>query len=90
MGNEQRLPALEVDATAELVATERAGKVAWALAGGRSLSTQDIAAMTGLSVSGAWKMMYRLSRALPLSYYAGQWQSALSVIDGFEGDLPQR
>lgn len=92
MGNGQRLPALEADA-AEKVVTERAGEVAWKLATGERLSNQDIQAMTGLGRSGAWLMMGRLSRVLPILFYDGVWSAmfvAEAMADGFEGDPPMR
>jgi hypothetical protein len=54
---------------------ERAGLVVWHLAHGEAARTRDIAEMTGLTHSGARKMMYRLSRRLP--FYLdddGFWQ----------------
>ena len=44
---------------------ERAGLVVWHLAQGEGMRTRDVAAMTGLTHSGALKLMYRLSRCLP-------------------------
>lgn len=52
--------------TDSLVTTERVAIVAWKLAAGASPTTSEIAAMVGISRSGAWEMMSRLSRVLPI------------------------
>ena len=46
--------------------TERAALVTWRLAHGESMQTRDIAEMTGLGMAGAWILMVRLSRAIPI------------------------
>lgn len=89
---EQRAPALEVN-TDEMVVTERAGAVAWELGRGRRLTNRDVQDLTGLGRSGAWLMMGRLSRVLPVTFYNGAWcnmDAAMSVADGFEGDPPMK
>ena len=47
-------------------AQEKAALVAWHLAHGECLQTRDIARLTGLSMTGAWQMMQRLSRVIPI------------------------
>lgn len=61
-------------------ATERAGTVGIALGRGQSLTTVEIMHMTGLTHSGAWRLMDRLSRNVPLILYNGKWQ--IADIDG--------
>lgn len=59
----------------EFTPQERAGMVVWHLSHGEGIRTCDIAEMTGITPSGARKMMYRLSRRLP--FYQdddGFWQ----------------
>ena len=50
----------------ELTAQERAGLIAWLLAFGARLTTQEIAEMTGLTRQGTWCLMMRLSRVLAI------------------------
>lgn len=97
MADTTRPPAREVENIAEanpaqdMVVTERAGMIAFALGRGAQLSNHDIQAMTGLGPSGAWLMMGRLSRVLPLTFsgYGGTWH-VMTGADGFEGDPPMR
>lgn len=56
--------------------TERAALIAWHLAHGESMQTRDVAEMTGLTFSGAWRLMDRLSRTLPIYQTSdGLWQT---------------
>ena len=50
----------------EFQTTERAGLVVWLLAAGRTPTTNEVAELAGISRCGAWNMMNRLSRVLPL------------------------
>ena len=54
---------------------ERIAIVVWHLAHGDSFRTSDISAMTGLSRQGAYAMMCKVSRILPV-YQSddGNWQ----------------
>ena len=54
--------------------TERAALVAWHLAHGEQLETVQVAAMTGLTRQGAWHLMQRLSRVLPIYQSGDAWQ----------------
>jgi hypothetical protein len=47
-------------------AQEKAALVAWHLAHGEGMSTAEIARLTGLTWGGAWHLMNRLSRVLPI------------------------
>lgn len=55
-------------------ATERAAVIAAALAVGKALTIGEIMAATGLSRSGAYTLMYRISRVQPLVLSDGRWQ----------------
>ena len=46
--------------------TERVGLVVWHLAHGEAMQTRDVAEMTGLGMAGAWVLMIRLSRVIPI------------------------
>jgi len=46
--------------------TERAALVTWHLCHGEAMQTRDIASLTGLGMAGAWVLMQRLSRAIPI------------------------
>lgn len=52
-----------IDATTP---TERIAVVVWRLAAGYRPTTAEIAVSAGISRSGAWEMMSRLSRVLPV------------------------
>ena len=46
--------------------TERAALVVWHLAHGECMQTRDVVAITGLTRQGAWDLMQRLSRVIPI------------------------
>jgi len=52
--------------TDELVITERVTKVVWSLADGDAMRTADAATMTGLTWSGALRLLKRISRMAPI------------------------
>lgn len=54
---------------------ERAALIAWHLAHGEAMRTVDVVELTGLERQGAWKLMCRLSRVLPIYQDdCGFWQ----------------
>ena len=93
MNPTQRPPAQDEDNPGGQVVTERAGRVAWRLAQGERLTNKEIQRDTGLGQSGAWLLMGRLSRVLPILFYDGVWcnvRDASAGMDGFEGNPPQK
>jgi hypothetical protein len=61
--------------TEELTMCEAAGKLVWHLAHGDALSNDDAGVMVGLSEHGAYKMLCRLSRVVPIYQdELGFWQ----------------
>ena len=52
----------------DLVPQERAALVAWALCSGEQLTTRQIATKLGVSYAGAWMMLQKLSRVLPITF----------------------
>lgn len=46
--------------------SERVALVVWRMAQGDSLTTQQVAQLTGLTVNGAYLLLCRISRVLPL------------------------
>ena len=66
--------------------TERAGTVGIALGRGQALTTGEIMHITGLTRSGAWRLMDRLSRSVPLFLYNGKWQ--IAIVDGVSTQNP--
>lgn len=55
--------------------TERAATITWRLAHGESLQTRDVADLVGLSMPGAYLLMQRLSRVIPIYQdEQGFWQ----------------
>ena len=67
---------MEVDD--ELIPTERVGLVVWRLWHRRSLTTVEIAELAGVTRAGAWTMMDKLSRKLPIVLVDGVWR----VVEG--------
>ena len=62
----------------DLVAQERAAKVTWWLAHGETMTTAQVAEMTGLSRQGAWKMMVNLARVIPIcGNDDDEWEAAV-------------
>ena len=55
-------------------AQERAALVTYQLVSGAEMSTAEIAERTGLSRAGAWHMMNRVSRVVPLYQDGGRWR----------------
>lgn len=56
------------------VTTERVGIVAWRLAQGWQATTAEIAEWAGISRNGAWYLLMKLSRVLPIEMIDGRWQ----------------
>lgn len=56
------------DCPDELVAQERAALVAWWLSRGAQMTTRVIAERTGMGYVGAWDMMQKLARVLPIAF----------------------
>lgn len=60
----------------EYTVTERVGKVVWWLAKGEGLALCNVCSLTGMSESGAWKMLASLSRVIPIfADDEGVWQA---------------
>jgi len=59
----------------DLTAQERAAIVTWRLACGERLTTQEIMRLTGLTREGAWYLMMRLLRVVPIFCDdGGEWE----------------
>lgn len=58
----------------DLITTERVGIVVHRLAHGEAGSTVEIAGWVGMSRIGAWFMLNKLSRVLPVNMVNGRWQ----------------
>lgn len=86
MAEPTRPPAQGDEESGGQVVTERAGRVAWRLAQGERLTNREIQRLTGLGQSGAWLLMGRLCRALPITFFEGKWQSTRVALDGFEAE----
>lgn len=69
------------------VTTERVGVVVDRLKDGHKATTNEVAAWVGLTRFGAWEMLTRLSRVLPITVIDGCWQYAnLNVLESEYGD----
>lgn len=53
--------------------TDRVTVVVWALAEGRKLTTADVARMTGLRWKGAYRLLCRVSRIIPIRQDIDGW-----------------
>jgi hypothetical protein len=47
-------------------ASERAAAVSWRIAHGWQPTTRDVATLTGLTINGAWRLMNRMQRSVPI------------------------
>ena len=50
----------------DYTAQEKAALITWHLAHGAGMQTRDVAKLTGLTMVGAWYMMQRLARVIPV------------------------
>ena len=66
----------------QLTSQERAAKVAWFLARGIHLTNGQICDWTGLSRSGAGRLMIKLARVLPIVKCEGVWSASEASSDG--------
>lgn len=58
----------------EMVTTERAGVVVWLLSRGYKFTTLEVAKIVGLTPGGAWRLMERLSRRVPIYQEHARWR----------------
>jgi len=56
------------------VPTERTAVIVWLLAQGRTFRTAEVANLTGVGRSGAYDLMSRISRVLPVTLIDDTWQ----------------
>ncbi len=56
------------------VPTERTAIIVWLLAQGRTFRTSEVANLTGVGRTGAYELMARISRVLPLVLIDDTWQ----------------
>jgi len=57
-----------------LTTTEAAALLVWHLSHGDVLTAQEAAQMLGLSRQGAWSLLCRISRVVPIYENDGYWQ----------------
>ncbi len=69
MNQNLQLPEVE-----EMVTTERVAIVVWLLSNGRAMSTAEVAGITGITHGGAWRLLARLCRVLPLTLEDNVWR----------------
>jgi hypothetical protein len=55
-------------------ATERAGLIVVELMNGEELTTRQVAEVANMSMWGAWALMIRLCRVLPIEYSESRWR----------------
>jgi alkylated DNA nucleotide flippase Atl1 len=56
-----------------LTVSERVALVVLELATGKRLTTRQVAELCGISRQGAWLLLCRISRVVPLGYGDGVW-----------------
>lgn len=71
-----------MDDVLDMTPQERAAVVAWRLAQGAELTTQDIADATGLTIRRARGLANELSRVIPIHCIDGYWQHAMLARNG--------
>ena len=59
----------------EPIVTERVAVIVWKIAQGQVYTTAEIAVICGLTWDGAYKLMCRVSRVLPIYLDNAQWKS---------------
>jgi len=57
----------------EYVPTERGALVGWHLAHGEALTTRQAADLLGVTMGTARRIMNKISRAIPIMCYEGEW-----------------
>jgi protein-tyrosine phosphatase len=57
------------------VPTERTAIVVWLLAKGRCMKTSEVADLTGVTRQGAYEIMVRISRVLPIYQADEIWKA---------------
>lgn len=62
----------------DFATTERISFIIWSMTLGAKLTTREIAQLLGITRAGAYLMLCRSSRAIPLVFENGRW----SVIQG--------
>ena len=69
------------------ITTERVALVVHRLAQGERATTKEIADWIGLTRFGAWEMLSRISRVLPITVVEGCWQYAnMDMLQSYEED----
>jgi predicted DNA-binding transcriptional regulator YafY len=69
----------------EMLPTERIGRATWLLAQGRQMTVRQVAEELEITPHGAYQMLVRLSRVLPLSDDGGVWRVYSGADDAIEG-----
>ena len=57
-----------------MVTTERVGIVVWLLSNGRAMTTAEVADIIGTTKQGAWTLLSKLCRVLPLTLEDNIWR----------------
>jgi len=63
-------------------ASERVAVVVLRLARGGALTTRQVSELTGLTRMGAWYLMSRIARVVPLANIDGRWFLVMGGKDG--------
>ena len=71
----------------DMLPTERIGRATWLLAQGRAMTPGELAQAVEISPHGAYKMLVRLSRVLPLIDDGGVWR--INSGEDYDGEVGQ-
>ena len=72
----------------EFIPTERIGLIVWQLAHGEALTVNQVADIAGITYQGAWRMLEKLSRAIPILCFGGEWMPAVMAEALYVADFP--
>jgi len=61
----------------EYITTERVAVIVWQLADGEALTTAQVAEIAGISRQGAFQMLQKLARVIPILCFDGEWMPAV-------------
>lgn len=72
------------------ITTERTAVIVYLLARGRKFRTAEVAALCGVTRRGAYALMARISRVVPLTFENGEWAEFRPDEEAEEAEEGQR
>jgi len=71
----------------DMLPTERIGRATWLLAQGRAVTVRELAQTLEITPHGAYQMLVRLSRVLPIADEGGVWRVASGERTTSDGEV---